>query len=64
MKKILLILVMAFFLSFAFNGSALAFSSQARDFPSPEQLKYTPLKFQLPQAERKTLSNGISLHIS
>jgi zinc protease len=64
MKKILFILVMAFLVSSICESSALAFSSQASTLPNPEQLKYPPLKFQLPQAERKSLTNGISLHIA
>jgi len=64
MKKILFLLVMAFLPCFIFNGGAFAFSSQAHPLPHPDRLKYPPLKFQLPQAERKALANGIALHLA
>jgi len=63
MKKSLYILVIIFILSLKCIGTSLAFQFQPRVLPLPDQLKYQPLQFKLPQAQQKVLSNGISLHI-
>ncbi|MDY0186609.1 MAG: pitrilysin family protein [Syntrophus sp. (in: bacteria)] len=64
MKTILLILNMIFAISFTCHGVALASSTKPDILIPPERLQYSPLKFQIPRAEKVALTNGIPLYIA
>ncbi|OPY19082.1 MAG: Peptidase M16 inactive domain protein [Syntrophus sp. PtaB.Bin075] len=63
MKNFIVILFMVFIFSLACMEPSSAYPLQPDAPPNPDFLQYSPLQFELPQAERKVLSNGISLHI-
>lgn len=64
MKKyfILLPFVLLFVVQIAAQEAFCASTSRFA-FPSPDDIQYPPLRFELPQAQRAVLSNGIVLYV-
>lgn len=63
MKKAIYILVIVLTLGLKYTSLSFAFTFQSPVLPLPDQLKYRPLQFKLPLAQKKVLSNGINLYI-
>ena len=61
MRKILKLYIISFFLLLVVVAPVLQ-ASAAAPFPDPSQLHYPPLQFNLPEAERIVLKNGIVLY--
>lgn len=63
MKKIIPILAVICIISLEYAGASFAEPAHHLYLPNPDSLKYAPLHFNLPKAQRKVLSNGTPLHI-
>lgn len=62
-KKYLIFLAFVLLSFVQIEGEAFCASTSRLDLPSPDELQYKPLLFELPQAQRAVLQNGIVLYI-
>jgi len=62
MKKITAVFMFLFIMLSLFSAEALTFETSSHQ-PSPDKIQYKALLFELPQAERIVLDNGIVLYI-
>ncbi|MGB5217315.1 MAG: pitrilysin family protein [Smithella sp.] len=61
MKKITTVFMFLLMMLSLFTGEAI--SEMNRSMPSPDKIQYESLRFELPQAERVVLDNGMVLYI-